>query len=363
MRKSVRPIRPRRPTAARRAARGKTLARRGTPEPRLLDRILDTPRLAQVTPRIAPELLHRIIERCGLEDCGALVALATPGQLMRIFDLDLWPSDGPGHDEQFDAHRFGVWLEALMESGAAIAADRIANLDADFAIGAVAQHVRVFDIAATSSFTTMDAYATGPSRGSSGGAGCEIGGYLIEPIRSDSWDAIVGLLVALDADHRDYFSRLMRGCRRLSNSTPELDGCDDLLTDREQEMFERALDRERRREKQGFVTPPQARAFLQAARHLQLGRDTAPPRSPVAGAYARAVEWTAPPDLDTNDGSSHVPGAGTSPADRPDDAQAMAAVVDLLVDDGLLPSPARALLEGSERDAGPLARIEAHMRF
>ena len=56
----------------------------------LLDRILDTPHLAQVVPRLQPELLHRVIQTCGLEDCGELVALATPEQLARIFDLDLW---------------------------------------------------------------------------------------------------------------------------------------------------------------------------------------------------------------------------------------------------------------------------------
>ena len=31
----------------------------------LLDRILDTPQLAKVVPRLTPELLHRVIERCG----------------------------------------------------------------------------------------------------------------------------------------------------------------------------------------------------------------------------------------------------------------------------------------------------------
>jgi hypothetical protein len=62
----------------------------------------------------------------------------------------------------------------------------------------------------------------------------------------------------------------------VSNSTPEVDGFHDLLTDREQEMFDLAFDREGRREKQGYVTPAQARAFLQMARQLQLGQETPP---------------------------------------------------------------------------------------
>src|SRR5262249_29811293 len=56
----------------------------------LLDRILNTPGLEQVVPRLQPDLLHRVIQTCGLEDCGEIVAMATPEQLARIFDLDLW---------------------------------------------------------------------------------------------------------------------------------------------------------------------------------------------------------------------------------------------------------------------------------
>src|SRR5690349_20593147 len=89
---------------------------------RLLDRILDTPHLAQVVPRLKPELLHRVVQSCGLEDSVELVALMTPDQLARIFDLDLWHADQPGLDEQFDADRFGVWLEVLVESGATVVA-------------------------------------------------------------------------------------------------------------------------------------------------------------------------------------------------------------------------------------------------
>ena len=101
--------------------------------------------------------------------------------------------------------------------------------------------------------------------------GCEVGGYLVVARRTDSWDAIVAVLVALDAEHHDCFHRVMRGCRRLSNSGPEVDGLDDLLTDSEQVMFDLAFDREQRREQQGYVTPAQARAFLQMSRQVRLG--------------------------------------------------------------------------------------------
>jgi hypothetical protein len=101
-----------------------------------------------VVPHLQPELLHRVVQRCGLEDCGDLVALATPDQLARVFDLDLWRADRPGPDEQFDADRFGVWLEMLVESGATAAAQIVAQMDVDLVTAALAQHMRVFDPAA-----------------------------------------------------------------------------------------------------------------------------------------------------------------------------------------------------------------------
>src|SRR5688572_14865959 len=123
---------------------------------RLLDRILTTPHLARVVPRLQPEVLHRIIRHCGLEDCGQLVALATPDQLTRVFDLDLWRPAAPGLDEQFDADRFGTWLDVMVEAGATSAATTLAGLDLDLVAAGFVQHVRVFDYAAVAPFITLD---------------------------------------------------------------------------------------------------------------------------------------------------------------------------------------------------------------
>ena len=73
------------------------------------------------------------------------------------------------------------------------------------------------------------------------GLSCDVGGYLVVARRTDSWDAIVAVLTSLDAEHHGYFHRVMRGCRSLSNSKPEVDGLDDLLTDEEQVMFDLAF--------------------------------------------------------------------------------------------------------------------------
>lgn len=327
----------------------------------LLARILDTPHLAHVVPRLPPELLHRVIRNCGLEDCGELVALATPQQLRNVFDLDLWRAPRPGLDEQLDADRFGVWLDVLMESGAAVAAEKIAGTDADLVIAALAQHVRVFDAAAAASFESSDGELIAPRRLREG-IECEVGGYLIAAKRSDGWDSIVALLLALDADHPDYFHRVMHGCRSLSNSGFEIDGLHDLLDNRAQNMFELAVDRELRRETQGYITPAQARAFLHAARTIQLGAATPPPPSPVARAYFRAIEQTPTAETDATRALLSPPGAsGTSDA-SPDEGDGIATVVDLLREAGVLPQPPRALLDGA-RDAGArLARVEAHLQ-
>jgi hypothetical protein len=336
-------------------------AQRDTRNPRrLLDRILDTPHLAHVVPRLQPEVLHRVIQSCGLEDCGELVALATPDQLARVFDLDLWCTDQPGLDEQFDADRFGVWLEVLIESGATVAVQKLAEMDVDLVIAALAQHALVFDRAAVSPSASVDGEEVAAVRSLNDGLGCDVGGYLVLARSTDSWDAIVAVLVLLEAEHHDYFHRVMRGCRSLSSSRPEVDGLDDLLTEREQVMFDLAFDRERRREKQGYVTPAQARAFLQMSRQLRLGHDTTPPGNPVAHAYFRAIEWTT--TADANSGSRRLPASGAPPAPE-DSADAVAAVVDVLLDAGVLAQPPRALLNGPQGDAPHLARIQAHMQF
>jgi hypothetical protein len=193
------------------------------------------------------------------------------------------------------------------------------------------------------------------------GPGCEVGGYLVVATRLDSWNAIVALLGLLDGEHDDYFHRVMRGCRSLSSSAPEVDGLDDLLTDRKQVMFDLAFERERRREKQGYVTPAQARAFLQMSRQLPLGHETAPPGNPVARAYFRAVEWTTA--TDANDGSNRLP-ATSAPLPAPDgSADGVAAVVNALLDAGILAQPPPALLGGPEGPASRFARIQAHIQF
>ena len=254
---------------------------------RLLDRILDTPHLAQVVPRLQPEVLHRVIQHCGLEDCGELVALASPEQLAHVFDLDLWRTNRPGLDEQLDADRFGVWLEVMVESGVSVAA--LAAMDAGLVIAALARHILVFDYAVVAAHVSLDGEEIPAPLKSDDRLRCEIGGYAVVARRTESWDAIEAVLVALEAAHPDYFGQVMRGCRRLSNSRPEVDGLHDLMTVGDQVMFDLGIDREQRRGAQGYVTPAEARAFLDIARRTDLRHGTSCPRNAVAQAHFEGI--------------------------------------------------------------------------
>jgi hypothetical protein len=264
--------------------------------------------------------------------------LATPEQLTRIFDLDLWRPTQPGEDEQFDADRFGVWLEVLAEAGVDRAAHKLSEMDADLVIAGLAQHARVLDSSVVTPYRTTDGVEM-TSIGEPGpGLECEIGGYRLVAKRNDSWDAIVSILIALDSEHPDYFHRVMRGCRSLSNSGFELDELHDLLDEKDQSMFDVSLDREQRRDEQGYVAPAQARAFLEMSRSSQAGH----------------VYPTLPKAPQGNERIELVPSE--------DHEQGTAAFVDVLLEAGIIEQRPRALLRGSQ-DNTAFRNIRTRMQF
>jgi len=253
-----------------------------------LERLLHAPNLPSIVPRLEPEILQRVIYAYGLEDSAELLAHATPEQLARVLDTDVWRAPQPGGDEAFDPDRFGLWLTVLMQSGAANAAGKLAALDIDLMVAGVASHIAVFDAAAAASYTTLDGEHVA-GRPLHDGLTYEVGGYSIEARRNSAWDPIVELLVLLEEERPDYFQRVMRGCVRLSNGVREPDGPNELLDDREQDLLDLGLDREARREQRGYIAPAQARAFFKETRSLRVDTE-APPGSAIAGAYFRAIE-------------------------------------------------------------------------
>jgi hypothetical protein len=323
----------------------------------LLQRLLNAPDLTKIVPQLQPEVLHRVIQTCGLEDCAELVALATPGQLGRVLDIDIWRARTPGTEEQFDADRFGLWIAVMMEAGADVAAEKVLGLDIGLVIAGLVQHAAAFDRAAVSPYTTLDGDEM-PGRVLNRGPVSEVGGYVLEARRTSSaWESIMELLAFLFAAHPGYFHRLMRRWVRLSDDPRVDDGCDDLLDDDEQGMFDLAADREVRREQQGYVTPAQAHAFLKGGRDLRLGADRPAP-SVIARAYFRTIESTLTTEADARHEAVQAL-VESSPA-APSTLEP-SGVVEVLRDAGVLEAQPRALLGAADQQTSRLSWIEVHV--
>ena len=337
-----------------------------------LARLLDTPFLARVVPHLAPETLHRLIQYRGLDACGELVTSATPAQLTSLLDLDLWRHAQPGRDEQFDVDRFGEWLEVLVDTGDSVAARTVAVLDKHLVIVGLSRYLRVFDPGTfepteSSDDEPMDRNEMMNSETSGDVLECEVGGYLVRARRADAWDAIVTLLVTLDTEQHHYFHAVMQGCRRLSYSRPEIDGLDDLLMAPEQHLHDVAIERERRRSRQGYATPADARAFLQMARQPRAASAPTAPiaTNPIATAYFRAAEEEA--DTSTEGTSAGAAERAPDVSARGDDdiPTSIDAVIELLVEAGVMPERPRALLEAADEDprAARLPLLRRLMEF
>lgn len=262
---------------------------------RALARLLDATDSAALVRRLDAEVLLGIVRRCGIEECGGLLALATPEQLTRILDEDLWTSPSAGAEEALDADRFGLWLEVLVESGPEVAARKLVELDPDLVTAGVSRLALVFDhelaivedAAAElgSEYESFDAESLMDGvLGSS--LGRELGGFKVVARRAESWDALLAVLVCLDRDHHAFFERVMRLCARLSNEyIVDNGGLYDVLSSEQQMLADAAAAREDRREAQGYVAPAQATAFLRMARAAR--GDAEPLGDPVTVGYFR----------------------------------------------------------------------------
>jgi hypothetical protein len=245
----------------------------------------------------APELVHRVralpppafatlVRRIGVEDAGALVALATTDQLVAAFDEDLFANARPGERETFDAGRFATWLEVLLEAGDAVAAARVAELSIDFFIHAVSQLVLVLDHEALLlRMSDGGAAARRVDKAVDGSLSEQLDGYLLVARRVDGWDATLALLLALDRDHRWYLERVLDRCSAVASSyLDDFDALADVLSEDAALADDVEGEREARRAARGFVEPRQAKAFLAHAR-----RPFQPERDPITRAYYREL--------------------------------------------------------------------------
>ncbi len=322
--------------------------RRGTTDDKLV-RLLDAAHLAQVVPHLPAETLHQLIRYRGLDSAGELLASATPAQVASVLDLDLWRSAAPAGDDRLDVVRFGEWLEALVEADEAVAARIVAGIDRRLIVAGLSRYIRVFNPAARAAAEEDGSAEEAPLPGLVG----QVGGYLVHARRAEAWDAVIALLLALEAGHREYFHAVMRECRQLSNSVREGDGLDNLLTEPQQLLYDVGIEREGRRLQQGYLAPAEARAFLRAAR--QPSRDLA---GGIAALRAIATEHLRPRDQEA---SAAATAAEPGPPPNGTVEESIRAVGELLAEAGLLPGRPRALLAAPGDGPSPTARMQALM--
>lgn len=328
----------------------------------LIYRVLDQPNLVAAVQSLPPQALGRLINHVGLEDAGEIVALATTSQLTRIFDDDLWRSPGPGQDEAFDADRFALWLEVMLEAGEDFAARRLAELPEDLVTLAFHEQVLVINIeelAIRMSSRPRGQLSDDDVQVEKALESCpcqELGEYRIIARRHESWDTLFGLLVALDRDHHDFLDRLLeRLCAMGAELIEDQGGLYEVLTAAESLEADVAGEREDRRAEHGFIAPSSAAAFLALARTSTLAAlQKFDEHDAITRAYFRDLrpEPHASPTAPTSGARS------TSSAT----ADAAADLVDLLRTADVLPPVATTRLIASEAAAGPEPELSWALR-
>ncbi len=302
----------------------------------LLDCILDQPGLPAVINRLDAGVLLRLIRYVGLEDSGPIVSQITATQLETVFDDDLWLSRSPGRAEFFNAARFGIWLEILMENGPAFAAAKIMKIDEDLLALGICRLVRVESIH-TMEMHREDNWQEYPKSIPGESLTQVISDYRVISKDDSSWDAVLGLLLHLDEMENDTLVRLLRRCSRISE-TSEDDHGGLLKTLSEDEILEEdvAAERDSRRESQGFVIPSSAAAFLDQSRSTSLNRIVSEKSMPHS---ARFYIKSAEADDVSEKKRRSLGGETPEPAQKE-----MAVFLDTLKEAGVLSPPSQAKL-------------------
>jgi hypothetical protein len=248
--------------------------------------ILDSPALVQAVRELEPAVLARLVDTIGLESAGDLVALATTPQLAAVFDEDLW---SPAHDdpvERFDARRFGLWLEVMLEAGEAAVVSRLCELPVDFVTLAIHGLVLVVDVDRLGvELDDAGEELDYVEKALDGSLGEEWEEFRLIARDASNWDAVVSALFALDRDHHDVLRGILERCAAMSAEyIADNGGLYEVLTAAETLEADVSAEREERRAARGFVSPADARSFLELAR-----REPTSERDPITRAYFREL--------------------------------------------------------------------------
>lgn len=242
----------------------------------LLNHILDQPELPAIIQSLDGTILTKLIRHIGLEDSAEIISLATVEQLDSVFDEDLWYSRAPGQEESFDAERFGLWLEIMLEAGSGFAARKVMEFDEDLLVLALCRLVLVVDIdrlaiSMSDEWRQPEDYIMDKIMDST--LNQEFGSYIVIARSESGWEAVLALLLELNEIDYDTLIRLLERCCRISCEYIEDSGTlFDLLTAEEMLEADVAAEREARREDKGFISASTASGFLKLASTTSLDR-------------------------------------------------------------------------------------------
>jgi hypothetical protein len=247
--------------------------------------------------------LHQLVLECGLEDAGPIVALATTAQLQKVFDDDLWRAERAGAAEEFDAERFGLWLEVLVEAGPALAARKLVEMDFDLVTAAFSRHLLVLDeqsialeregAEAIEEFGdhVLEEQLAQVVETLESDSIFEIAGFKVVARSGAPWDALTEILASMSSDHPAFLGRLLSRCGALAAEwIVDNGGLYEVLTTDEQILADVAGEREERRAQEGFVAPPEAAAFLRLARQRPDDEAPSPPWDHLTASYFRTLD-------------------------------------------------------------------------
>jgi hypothetical protein len=259
-----------------------------SPSTALLQRILERPGLVAAVRELPGPVLGKLIERIGLEDAGELVALASTAQLERIFDDDLWRAERAGGDETFRPERFALWLRVMLEAGDEALVQRLCELPHDLVALAVHRLVLVLDMDVLEDLLSAeDEEAERIRRALEDSVVEEWEEFRLIARDADAWDDVWHALLALDRDHHERMRAILEQCCLMTTEyISGQGGLYQVLTADEMLDSDVAAARDDRRVAEGFVSPADARAFLELARRGEGGDG----RDPIARAYLRGLD-------------------------------------------------------------------------
>jgi hypothetical protein len=258
------------------------------PSTALLLRILERPGLVAAVRALPGPVLSKLIDRIGLEDAGELVALASTAQLERVFDDELWRADRAGGDERFRPERFALWLRVMLEAGEGLLAQRLSELPEDLLALAVHRLVLVLDMDVLEDLLTAeDEEAERIVRALEDSTVEEWEEFRLIARDPDVWDDVWNALLLLDRDHHDRLRAILgRCCEMCTEYISGQGGLYQVLTADEMLDGDVAAARDDRRVAEGFISPADARAFLELARRGEGGGA----RDAITRAYLRGLE-------------------------------------------------------------------------